>query len=55
MDNVDKVRINFAAKTATVTLQPGTTLTKEQCDAAFNDSPYGILSLEEEAHDGSPS
>jgi hypothetical protein len=55
MDNVDKVRINFAAKTATVTLQPGTTLTKEECDAVFKDSPYGVLSLKEEPNDGSPS
>jgi len=55
MDNVDKVRVDFAAKTATVTLEPGTTLTKEQCDAAFKDSPYRIVSLEEEVHGGAPS
>jgi len=40
------VDADFDAKTATVTMQPGKTLTRADCESAFKSSSYGIASFE---------
>jgi copper chaperone CopZ len=47
IDGVDRVRVNFTMKTATVTLKPGASLSKEACDAVFENTPYGVSSLDQ--------
>lgn len=49
------MRVDFAAKTATVTLRPGKSLSKERCDDAFRDTPYRVSSVEETVGEGPPS
>lgn len=38
--------VDFDAKTATVTMEPGKTLTREQCDKAFEGSNYSVKTIE---------
>jgi hypothetical protein len=42
---VEQVEIDFSAKTATVTMQEGRTLNKEECEKAFAGSRYAVTSL----------
>ena len=49
------MRVNFAAKTATVTLRPGKSLSKERCYDAFRGTSYRVSSFEETVGEGPPS
>jgi hypothetical protein len=49
------VRVNFATKTATVTLRLGKSLSKERCDEVFRGTPYRVSSFEETVGEGLPS
>jgi len=43
---VASVEANFDTKTATVTMQPGKTLTRADCENAFKNSHYGVASFD---------
>jgi hypothetical protein len=43
---VASVEADFDAKTATVTMQPGKTLTRVDCETAFKSTSYGVASFE---------
>ncbi len=45
------IDVDFAAKTATVTMAPGKEFTRAQCDEAFKDSKYTVGTFEEVAND----
>ena len=49
IDGVARVRVNFAMKTARVTMSPGVPLSKEACDAAFDNTPYTMSSFDQVA------
>jgi hypothetical protein len=40
------VEADFDTKTATVTMQPGKTLTRADCENAFKNSHYAVASFE---------
>jgi hypothetical protein len=40
------VEADFDTKSATVTMQPGKTLTRADCENAFKSSNYGVASFE---------
>jgi len=40
------VEADFDTKIATVTMRPGKTLARADCDAAFKDSRYSVASFE---------
>ena len=46
------VEVNFGEKTALITMQPGLTLTRSQCESAFSDTRYTVLQFE--AKDADP-
>ena len=48
------MRVNFAAKTATVTVRPGRSLSKVRCDDAFRTTPYRVSIFEEAVGEGPP-
>jgi hypothetical protein len=43
---VASVEADFDTKSATVTMQPGKTLTKAQCDQAFENTHYTVQSFD---------
>ena len=45
MENVDQVKVDFAAKTATVKMKKGV-LTQKTVEAAFKGSKYSVASFE---------
>jgi hypothetical protein len=47
IDGVASVEADFNAKTATVAMKPGQTLTQTQCDKAFEGSRYTVASFAE--------
>jgi hypothetical protein len=42
---VSNVEVDFAAKTAKVTMAPGKTLSQGMCDQAFQGSKYAVSSV----------
>ena len=38
-----EVDIDFGAKTALITMAPGTSLSRDQCDAVFQETRYEVL------------
>jgi copper chaperone CopZ len=57
VDGVEQVEIDFSAKTATVTMQPGKSLTREECEQAFQDTRYRVAAFRADsgaAHAGGP-
>ena len=46
IDGVATVDADFATKIATITMQPGKTLTKADCERAFEGTKYGVASFE---------
>jgi len=46
IEGVASVEVDFAAKTASVTMQPGKSLTREDCDKAFTGTNYTVGSFE---------
>lgn len=46
IDGVASVDADFATKIATVTMKPGETLTKADCDKAFEGTKYGVETFE---------
>jgi len=44
---VASVDADFDTKTATITTQPGRTITQADCEKAFEGSRYGVASFEE--------
>ncbi len=55
IDGVDRVDISFAAKTAMVTMRPGKSLSKTRCEAAFQNTPYGVASYEPAPSSAAPT
>ena len=50
VDGVENVQVNFIGGTATVKMQPGSSLSKTQCEAALAESQYKISSFKETSH-----
>lgn len=46
MEGVARVEVDFDAKTATVTMEAGKSLSREACDKAFEGSRYKVASFE---------
>ena len=46
MEGVDSVDVDFDAKTATVKMKPGQSLTKEACDKALAGTQYKVSKFE---------
>lgn len=40
------MEVDFEAKTAAVTMQPGKSLTREDCDKAFSGTKYTVSTFE---------
>lgn len=50
---MSSVDVDFEAKTALITMEPGRELSKTQCEKAFGESRYKVLSFE--AKSGAPA
>ncbi|MBI5506471.1 MAG: heavy-metal-associated domain-containing protein [Deltaproteobacteria bacterium] len=50
LDGAASAEVDFAAKTATVTMAPGKTLTREDCTKALAGTKYTISSFEAAAN-----
>lgn len=46
VDGVERVRVDFAEKTASVTTKPGVTLTQAACAKALEGTPYTVSRIE---------
>ena len=51
LDGVEKVEVDFKAKSATVSLKPGAKLTKDDVQKAFQGTKYGVTSFEKPKQD----
>ena len=52
--DVEKVDVDFKAKTATVTMKAGKSLTKDAVEKAFKGSAYGVSSFDKKKDDKKP-
>jgi len=50
IEGVASVEVDFASKTAAVTMTPGKTLTREDCTKAFTGTQYTVASFEAAAN-----
>jgi copper chaperone CopZ len=46
IDGVASIDADFETKIATITMQPGKTLTKADCEKAFEGTKYGVASFQ---------
>jgi hypothetical protein len=51
---VASVDVDFEAKTALITMEPGRELSKSQCEKAFGESRYKVLGFEAKSGGSSP-